>query len=338
MTADTNEQLVGHLLRADLQEDICLVLWRPSTGDTRTTHLLVEVVPPLPNDRQVHGNATVTGTYVLRAATHAAERGCGIALAHSHPMGSGHQQMSGADFDAERSYAALASEVTGFPLVGLTLAGDRAWSARTWTDASLRRFGPVDVESVRVLAGHLAITWNPLLRPAPRAEGTQLRTVAAWGDLAQADLARRRICVVGAGSIGLDVILRLAATGVVSMVVIDPDIVKLHNLDRLIGATDDAERQVLHRLVALDREGLLDDPVYLASAAVSGGHDSAGQNVAALSVGATALLLSLYVSFSVAPGGFGEPGPLQYNLATHDLDLLRPAANPDCAYEAELCA
>ena len=74
-------------------------------------------------------------------------------------------------------------------------------------------------------------------QPPPRATSRQVRTLSAWGDRCQADLARRRILVVGAGSVGLDIAVRLAASGLCRITIMDFDIVKAHNLDRLIGAT-----------------------------------------------------------------------------------------------------
>ena len=41
-----------------------------------------------------------------------------------------------------------------------------------------------------------------------------------------------------------------------------------------------------------------------------------------------------YVSLNVAPGGLGEPGPLQYLLSTHTLDHLKAARRPACPVEA----
>ena len=226
--------------------------------------------------------------------------------------------------------------------------------------------------------------------------------------------------MVGAGSVGLDVIVRLAASGVCQLTVMDFDVVEIKNLDRLIGAcrrdallkrpkihvsrreaisaaTADAfkietsdrsicepeglqlaldhdlifscvdrtwPRAVLNALaysdlipvidggiaidvfeggemrnatwrshvirpgrpcmscngqidvgtIALERQGLLDDPAYIQGAPESGSAFS--PNVAPLSVSVAASMLAQSVSFSVAPGGLGDPGPLQYVFST----------------------
>lgn len=430
----TDCSLRQHLLRADGQEDVCLVTYRPSDGVTRRSALLREVVLPLEGERAVHGNASFTGEYVLRAAELAAATACGIGIVHSHPGGSGWQGMSRFDADAERSYAYLAHELTGLPLVGMTLAGrDGAWSARSWAPSGEASYA----ESVRVVGSRLRVSWNDALRPTYEVQETQIRTASGWGTDVQQDLARLRVLVVGLGSVGLDVAIRLAATGIESIGLMDFDVVEAKNLDRLVGATptdawlarrkiDVARRLVLraatapapavetfdlsvceeagfenaldydvvfscvdrpwpravlntlaysdlipvvdggihidafedggmrnatwrsHVLrpgrpclvcngqldpsaVAIDRQGLLDDPTYIAGSDVD---VPARQNVAALSVNVVAGLLSQFVSLVVAPGGLGEPGPLQYVLSTHTQESLAVASLSNCAFEA----
>lgn len=238
LTAELDNQLRDHLLRPDGQEDICLVTYRRSTGVTRTSALLRTFIEPRPDDRRVHGNASINGTYVTRAAAYAAEHGEGLALCHSHPGGGGWQSMSGPDLDAETSYANLVREITSLPLVGLTLAGrDSAWSARHWDRGVGANVSYTDCESVRVVGSHLRLSWNDPLRPPPQSSEAQRRTVSCWGEHHQADLARRRVLVVGLGSVGLDVAVRLAATGLVDIGLMDFDSVEPINLDRLIGAT-----------------------------------------------------------------------------------------------------
>ena len=348
--------------------------------------------------------------------------------------------MSGPDRDAESSYANLVRELTGLPLVGMTLAGrDRTWSARHWNVGVGRRVDCTHAISVRVLGDRLGISWNDALRPPPQRTDTHIRTVSCWGEHTQADLARRRVLVVGVGSVGLDVVVRLAASGLAWLTVMDFDVVEAHNLDRLIGAgrrdarlvrpkTHIAQREglaaatahnpridvsrhsicepdglrlaldhdlifccvdrpwpraVLNALaytdlipvidggiaidtlddgtmrnatwrshvirpqrpcmsctrqlelseIMLDKQGLLDDPVYIAAADRCS--RPASQNVAPLSISAAAALLAQYVSFSAAPGGLGEPGPLQYIFSTHQLERLHHPIRADCPVEAE---
>lgn len=435
MSERTNCALRRHLLRPDGQEDVCLVTYRPSQGATRWSALLREVVLPLDGERAVHANASFTGEYVVRVAEIATATGCGIGIVHSHPGGWEWQGMSGFDADAERSYAYLAQELTGLPLIGMTLAGrDGAWSARSWD----RSGEPKHTESVRVVGPRLLVSWNDTLRPAYDVQQTQIRTVSGWGTDQQQDLTRLRVLIVGLGSVGLDVAIRLAATGIESIGLMDFDVVETKNLDRLIGVTptdawlarpkidvarrlvrraataptpvvetyelsvcEDAgfekaldydvvfscvdrpwPRAVLNTLaysdlipvidggihidafedggmrnatwrshvlrpgrpclvcngqldpstVAVDREGLLDDPTYIAGADM---RVPARQNVAALSVNVVAGLLSQFVSLVVAPGGIGEPGPLQYVLSTHTQELLDIVPRPNCAFEAD---
>lgn len=437
MTEHTRDALCDLLVRQDGQEDLCLALYRPSTGKRRTTALVHRPLPPQEGERVVHGNVTVTGEYILRGAGMASAEQSGLVLLHSHPGGRGWQGMSGPDRDTETSYANLVREMTGLPLLGMTLGGgDRSWSARHWDHGVGRNVAPTECANVRVLGDRLTVTWNDRVNPAPPANHRQTRTVSGWGAAVQADLARRRVLVIGAGSVGLDVAIRLAASGLVNITIMDFDLVEERNLDRLVGATRrdvslrrtkiyvasrEAHRNatadrprirvsdfsicepdgllealdhdiifccvdrpwpraVLNSLaytdlipiidggiaidthpdgtmrnatwrshivrpgrpcmvctrqldmgqVALDTQGLLDDPSYIAGVA---DQNPSGQNVAPLSISVTAALLAQYVSLSVAPGGIGDPGPLQYVLSTHSLDHLDHSSRPGCMYE-----
>lgn len=438
MTTTTSDTLRAHLDRSDGQEDICLATYRPSIGATRTSALIRSVITPQPGERQVHGNASIEGDYVLRASAIAHQRGEGLALCHSHPRGRGWQQMSVPDFDAEAAFANLVREITGHPLVGITYAGrDQSWSARHWDLGAGLDVAPSHCDNVRVVGDHLDITWNSQVLRAARTTPMQRRTVSCWGADIHNDVVRRKVLVIGAGSVGLDVAVRLAATGMLEVGVMDFDSVESGNLDRLIGATPTdaalrrAKTEVARRVmqaastasepafsfyeysicepdglaialdydlimscvdrpwprlvlnqiaytdlipvidggisidvfddgtgmrnatwrshvirpgrpclvcngqvdlseVSLDIQGLLDDSTYIAGADRQVG---TGQNVAMLSVSAAASLLAQFVSLNVAPGGIGEPGPLQYLLSTHTLEHLETTSQPNCLYE-----
>lgn len=440
MTGATHRALRDFLVRADGQEDLCLATYSRSTGTSRVTALVRDPIPPEEGERIVHGNVTIRAEYILRAAVVAQERGCGLVMLHSHPGGRGWQRMSAPDRDAEQAYAHLVRELTGLPLVGMTLAtGDDAWSARHWDTGAGRAIAPTECANVRVVGDQLAVTWNDAVVPPPPPNDRQVRTLSAWGERTQRDLARRRVLVVGAGSVGLDIAVRLMASGLQCLAVMDFDVVEPKNLDRLIGATqkdatlrrrklDVARREamrnatashpevrtvdwsicekegvrealdydvifccvdrpwpraVLNALaytdlipvidggiaidtrrdgvmrnatwrahvlrpgrpcmvcneqldmgdVALDLQGLLDDPAYITSAGAQVHRHRLGQNVALLSISVAAALLAQYVSLSVAPGGLGDPGPLRYILITHELEHVEARTREYCMTE-----
>lgn len=234
-TAAVNKSLAEHLLRADGQEDLCFMTWRPSTGATRKTSIVQGPILPREGERVVHGNASFLPEYVLRAAQEAGQAGLGLAFAHSHPGGRGWQRLNPTDQAAEARIANIAREVTGHDLIGMTLGGDGSWSARAW-DGAGAAVEPRPCESVRVVGDGLGVTFNDDLIPVPETSTTQIRTVHAWGERTQADLARLHVVVAGVGSVGMLVLEALARTGVERITAIDFDSVEMLNLDRLRGA------------------------------------------------------------------------------------------------------
>jgi len=240
---DTHEILAAHLLQHARDEDVCFALYRPSRGETRFTGLVSEPILPREDERYVHGNASVTAGYFERALGVALAEGAGLGFLHSHTRRSrGWQEMSADDLATERIYAPRALAMTDLPLLGLTLAGDRFWSARIWEKVDRGEYRRRDCESTRVVGERLEMSFHPTLRPAPRFRESLARTVSAWGAETQADLARLHIGIVGLGNIGALVAEALVRSGVEWLTLIDFDTVKTVNLDRLLNATErDAE-------------------------------------------------------------------------------------------------
>lgn len=237
MTEEVAAKAAHHLLRPDGQEDLCFALWHPSTGPTRTTAIIQRLVLPRPGDRNVHGNASFEPAYLQRAMAEAAAAGAGLALMHSHPMGHDWQGMSADDIRAEQGNAGAVFGATGSPFVGLTIAGNKSWSGRFWERTSPRNYERRDCATVRVVGERLAMHYMDRLAPPPRAKDTQIRTVSAWGEECQADLARIRIGLVGAGTVGGIIAEGLARIGFEDVRTLDFDLVEKHNLDRLSYAT-----------------------------------------------------------------------------------------------------
>ena len=174
-----------------------MATYRHSTGKARVSALVTEVIPPELGERHIHGNVTIASEYILRAAVFAQSKDSGLVLLHSHPGASQWQAMSGPDRDTEASYAHLVREITGQPLVGMTLAsGNNTWSARHWDKGTGKQVDCTHSTNVRVIGENLSVSWNGDLCPAPHPTVAQLRTLSSWGAECQADLARRRVLVL----------------------------------------------------------------------------------------------------------------------------------------------
>ena len=238
VAAGLKEHLLQHIKKGQRQEDLCFALWKPSTGRTRTTAVLMEVILPIANERRLHGGASFLPKYLDRVAEAAMSRNAGIALLHSH-LTPGWQGMSEEDIDTERSTAPSILGETGLPLVGLTMGTDGALSARFWTKVGRRQYERRWCGSVRVVGDDFDVTFMEKLAPTPRFKEMLKRTYSAWGEEKQHTLARLHCGVVGVGSVGAIVVESLARMGVETITLIDFDRVEEHNLDRLLHASVD---------------------------------------------------------------------------------------------------
>ena len=131
VSGDASAHLLRHYQKGGLQEDLCFALWRPSTGLSRQTGLVYEVLLPKDGERLLHGNASFQPGYMARSIRRAMEDQAGLAFMHSHP-GKGWQDMSPTDVVAERDVLAYPAGATDLPLLGLTIGADGYWSARFW--------------------------------------------------------------------------------------------------------------------------------------------------------------------------------------------------------------
>lgn len=237
---ELHEELCRHLIRQDGQEDLCFATYIFSKGKTRLSGILSQVILPQEGERNVHGNVGFLPSYLQRALQIAIEAKEGLVFLHSHPS-TGWQGMSPDDVVAETRMSPTVFGATGYPLLGLTLAADEAWSARFWNKSSTgkRKYGREWCDTVRVTGRGLTITFNDNLLPPNLHTAKQLRTISAWGTAKQQDISRLKIGIIGLGSVGSIVAEILARTGVSRFVLIDFDSVEEKNLDRLANVFND---------------------------------------------------------------------------------------------------
>lgn len=229
--------LLKHIHSGQLQEELCFALWRPSVGASRTSALIFEVILPEEGEHHVHKGTSFEPHYLTRVVKMARQKNAGVAFMHSH-FTPGWQGMSEPDVVAERDRISPPVRASNFPLVGLTLGTDGSWSARFWTWDG-QSFNRSWCDKVRVAGRRLHVTFNDRNVPPPKRQHMLRRTIDTWGKKCQDNLARLRIGIVGLGSVGCVVAESLARMGVQSLVLVDPDKIETHNLDRLLYADKD---------------------------------------------------------------------------------------------------
>ena len=233
MSESTNRELQDFLLDDRSEEEICFATWKPSAGMSRYSVLLNHILRPMGEDRKRHGTVSAFPEYVNRCKEFARENDSGLAMIHTHPEGSGHQNTSDQDVYYEQDV--LAREifgVTGLPFVGITLAGDGTWSGRIYP----KPFKIKWCSKIRIVGNNLTLNLHPEFYQRSGSTERQIRTVSVWGIDKQNSIRYLKIGIIGVGSIGSTVGEILARIGCRQILLMDYDRVKTHNLDRMVGA------------------------------------------------------------------------------------------------------
>ena len=237
LTSSSDDQATTHLLhhfrQGINQEHLCFGLWRPSQGAKRFTAVVKEIILPRHDEVHLHGNASFEGKYLTRVTREASLRNAGLVMMHSHP-GAGWQDLSQSDVVAERDIVAYQAQATGKPFVGMTVGTDGYWSARFWcrksTEMTLEWCSKVRVPR----AERYQIDWHKTAIDSSTPNPMLRRTIDTWGAAIQGSIQQLRFGVVGVGSVGAVVAETLARIGASEIVLIDPDHIELHNLDRFL--------------------------------------------------------------------------------------------------------
>lgn len=233
MTENVNRIFFEHLIREDGQEDLCFAFYKLSSGKSRKTGVINEVILPEFGDRNVHGNVSFNSAYFDKVTSYVLANHLGICFIHSHPY-PGWQGMSFDDIEAEKMLAPRVKAVTGLPLIGMTIGTDNYWSARFWIKEAPNTYERYWCESVRVVGKSIKTYFCDDIFPKSNFGEEFKRTISSWGDLKQHEISRLKIGIVGLGSVGSIVAEAILRTGIKNLTLIDYDLVELKNLDRLL--------------------------------------------------------------------------------------------------------
>lgn len=236
MTGSHVRRLHAHLFR-DENEAVAIALCgqRRGAGHQLLVHRLI-LIPH--DDCDLRSPTTVAWStdLIIPALIEANQRGWSVVKFHSHP--GGYNAFSEQD---DRSDAALFPSIVGWidhevRHASVVMLPDGAMFGRTVGD--LGQFHPIDAI---VVAGEVLQVWRyadvtgdgPIV-PMPT---YALRHAQAFGALTTRRLGGLTVAVIGCSGTGSIVIEQLYRLGVGRLVIIDPDVVKDHNLNRILNTT-----------------------------------------------------------------------------------------------------
>ena len=169
--------------------------------------------------------------FCTELANQARAASAGVFIAHTHV---GRNPLEGFSWIDDQGEVALAEYFDGRLGTGINFA-----AVFTAENVHVRSLGVGGVHET-VLVGRNLV---PSLVPSGHALQTHDRQIRAFGQAGQEFLAKLRVAVVGLGGTGSVVAQQLAHLGVCSFFFVDPDVVEVTNLNRLVGATPDVVGQ-----------------------------------------------------------------------------------------------
>ncbi len=259
------EELRAHLLRPGADEHGALLLAGAHQSQAGAL-LTVREVHPLDDDEfppGTHGYRQFAASALARLGNRASAERLALVTVHSHPGARDRNAMSPADLQAHERVFPHLLDITRSPLVaGLALA-ERSVAGEIWSRDGRRE----PLHRARIIGPTVDLLYPEPLRGTPLSDQRFERQVRLFGAAGQSRLRALHVAVVGAGGGGSILIEHLAHLGVGRITAIDFDIVKRHNLSRIMGATDtDARRrakkvEVARRLVRTVDRGIDFRPV-----------------------------------------------------------------------------
>lgn len=237
LAAHDYEALRAHVLREDRDEYGAVALAGAyMSGDralltVRELHLLGED-EFTPGE---HGYRQFSAGVLARLGNRAAAEQLALVTIHSHPGAGERNALSRDDLRAHERVFPHLLDITAAPVVAGVALGERSVAGELW----LRDGSRAALETMRVVGASVETLFPRPPASTGKADDERFdRQVRLFGEAGQKRLRALRVAVIGAGGGGSILLEQLAHLGVGNLVAIDYDIVKRHNLSRIMGATD----------------------------------------------------------------------------------------------------
>ncbi len=261
ISAGDYKRLHAHLFPGDHDEHGAILLAGEhhsagqSTLAVRETHLLEpDEFPP-----GTHGYRQFAAGALARLGNRAAQERLALVTVHSHPGAHERNALSGDDLAAHERVFPHLLDITGATSVTGVALGEASAAGESWYANGNRR----ELTRVQVIGASMRT-----LRPRPPEDRSGDlerfdRQVLLFGATGQARLRSLHVGVLGAGGGGSILIEQLAHLGVGQITAVDPDIVKRHNLSRIMGASERDAREKRKKVhVARDHAQRIDPSIH----------------------------------------------------------------------------
>jgi molybdopterin/thiamine biosynthesis adenylyltransferase len=252
ISAAHHQELHDHLFQPDGDEHGALLLVGVHNFQdgvlmaVREIHTLDDAEFP----RGVHGYRQFAAPILARLGNRAAVESLALVTVHSHPGARDRNALSGDDLRAHERVFPHLLDITRAPVIAGLALGEHSVAGELWWNDGRR----AALDRLRVVGPTVEFLYPEPPRSASSADDRFDRQVRLFGVDGQARLQALHVAVVGAGGGGSILIEQLAHLGVGTITAIDFDVVKRHNLSRVMGAADADAR---HRTKKVEVAGRL---------------------------------------------------------------------------------
>jgi ThiF family len=182
-----------------------------------------------------HGYRQLSASVLARLGNRAASEGLALISCHSHPGATRIVGLSPDDLAGHRRvFPHLLDIVDGQPVVGIAFGSESA-AGEVWHPGQ----EPTRLDGVRVIGTDLRALRESPAKELVSEERRFDRQARMFGADGQAELRGMSVAVIGLGGGGSLICEQLAHLGVGAITAIDFDVVKEHNLSRIVGATSE---------------------------------------------------------------------------------------------------
>jgi ThiF family len=227
--------LRNHLLRADGDEHAAILLCGRVTSLDHQSFLVREVHPVSDEDftAGTHGYRQIVPRVIAELSGRANALGLSWLSVHSHPVAFHRNALSRDDLASHRRLFPHLYDIVGQPIGGVAL-GQASVAGEIWPSRQSEDAYPLSELQV--------IGFNRLVL-APRAQAQHgfieprfERQARLFGEAGQQVLQKLRVGVIGLGGGGSMIVEQLAHLGIGELLLVDHDVVKEINLNRIVGS------------------------------------------------------------------------------------------------------